>query len=54
LTNLSEICELRPVMNADAILLPSEAAAQAAVGARAEAWLWWHDMQSAAARAHRW
>jgi hypothetical protein len=54
LTNPSEICELRLVMKADAILLPVQGAAPAAAGVRAQAWLWWHDMQSAAARANRW
>jgi hypothetical protein len=41
-------------MNADAILLPVHAAVSAAPAARAQAWLWWHDTDSAAARAHRW
>jgi hypothetical protein len=41
-------------MKADAIILPVEGAAPAVAPARAQAWLWWHDMHSAAARAHRW
>jgi hypothetical protein len=41
-------------MNADAILFPVQAAAPAAADSHAQAWLWWHGMDSAAARAHRW
>jgi hypothetical protein len=41
-------------MNADAILPTTFDAAPAAAVARAQAWLWWHDMMSAAARLHRW
>jgi hypothetical protein len=41
-------------MTADAILFGLNGAAPAAAGARAEAWLWWRDIPSAAARLHRW
>jgi hypothetical protein len=41
-------------MTTRAILSSAEAAAPAAAGARAQAWLWWHDMHNAAARLHRW
>jgi hypothetical protein len=41
-------------MTSAAILSSAETAAPAARGARAQAWLWWHDTTSAAARLHRW
>ena len=31
-----------------------DAAAAAAAGARMQAWRWWHDFESAAARLNRW
>jgi len=41
-------------MKADAIILPVQGAVFVAAGVRAQAWLWWHETDSAAARAHRW
>jgi hypothetical protein len=54
LTKPCKIWELRPAMNVHAILSAANGAAPAAAGARAQAWRWWHDSPSAAARLHRW